>query len=44
MQLIYRDIKSEKKYDKFWSIGIIVFDIILAIWSFYHWNVPIVRV
>ena len=37
------DIKSEKKYDKFWSIGIIVFDIILAIWSFYHWNVPIVR-
>ena len=21
MQLIYRDIKSEKKYDKFWSIG-----------------------
>ena len=43
MQLIYRDIKSEKKYDKFWSIGIIVFDIILAIWSFYHWNVPVMR-
>lgn len=43
MQLIYCDIKSEKKYDKIWDIGIIVCEIILIIWSFYHWNVPIMR-
>ena len=44
MQLIYRDIKSEKKYDKFWNVVFLITFIALAIWSFYHWNVPIVRV
>ena len=43
MQLIYRDKKTEKKYDKFWNVAIIVTFIALAIWSFYHWNVPIMR-
>ena len=43
MQLIYRDKKTEKKYDKFWNVAIIVTFIALAIWSFYHWNAPIMR-
>ena len=44
MQLIYRDKKTEKKYDKFWNVVFLITFIALAIWSFYHWNVPIVRV
>ena len=43
MQLIYRDIKSEKKYDKFWNVVFLITFIALAIWSFYHWNVPVMR-
>lgn len=43
MQLIYRDKKLEKKYEKILNIVILSSMLVLALWSFYHWNVPMER-
>lgn len=43
LQLVYRDKKSEKKFEKIMDIIILLTDIVIAIWCFYHWNVPLMR-